>query len=140
MSEQKSLKVGDRVRFTREDCHWIEIPIHNGDEGVIIGNGSGYFPNSVDVDFSGVTDEISVNDLELIEPYNPKTDFLTRLQSLLSEFDAEIRFVEGDYSPAILFMGHKGEKTRFGKFIDGVVLYSTHSCISAETIMDYDKE
>lgn len=140
MSEQKRFKIGDRVRFTREDCHWIETSIHNGDEGVVIGNGSGYFPNSVDVSFSGVSDEISVNDLELVETYDPTTDFLTRLQSLLSEFDAEIRFVEGDYSPAIIFKGYKDEKTSFGEFIDGLMLYSNHSCISADNIMDYDKE
>lgn len=140
MSEQKKFKVGDRVRFTRKDCHWIETSIHNGDEGVVIGDGSGYFPNSVDVNFSGVSDEISVNDLELVESYDPTTDFLTRLQSLLREFDAEIRFVEDDYSPAIIFMGHKDETTRFGKFVDGVVLYSNHGCISADSVMDYDKE
>ena len=87
---ESKFKVGDRVRFTRKDCHWIETSIHNGDEGVVIGNGSGYFPNSVDVSFDGVSDEININDLELIESYDPKTAFLSELKGLLEKYDAQI--------------------------------------------------
>lgn len=87
---ENELKVGDRVRFTREDCHWIEIPINNGDEGVVVGNGSGYFHNSVDVNFGGVSDEISADDLELIEPYDPKAAFLSELKGLLEKYDAKM--------------------------------------------------
>ena len=132
---ESKFKVGDRVRYAKEDGPWSEWQIHKGAEGVA----KNVIRDLVDVQFDS-TDCIYADELELVEPYDPTTAFLTRLQSLLREFDAEIRFVEDDYSPAIIFMGHKDEKTRFGEFVDGVVLYSNHGCISADSIMDYDKE
>lgn len=121
---ESKFKVGDRVRI-KGDLTKTEHTIEKITEGY-------YWLSGTDAFIGGIW-------LEKIESTDPTTAFLTRLQSLLREFDAEIRFVEDDYSPAIIFMGHKDEKNRFGKFIDGVVLYSNHGCISADSIMDYDK-
>lgn len=120
---ESKFKVGDRVRLKA-----------NGNIAQVVIVKDGWIAYDESRRFAGSCP------MEEAEPIDPKTAFLTRLQSLLREFDAEIRFVEDDYSPAIIFMGHKNEKTRFGKFIDGVILYSNHGCISADSIMDYDKE
>lgn len=136
----KKFNVGDRVRFTREDCHWIETSIHNGDEGVVIGNGSGYFPNSVDVNFGGVSDEISVNDLELVESYDPKTAFLSDLAAVLRKHNAVINvgwnnYFDTDKSPRI------DMDIMFADNNKGICLEDVlGKSLTADNIMDYDKE
>lgn len=74
--------------------------------------------------------------MEEVEPISPKTAFLTRLQSLLREFDAEIEYHIGsddksDYSeyPAITI----GRERLTYDNCDGASLTS-------DNIMDYDKE
>lgn len=122
---EKKFIVGDKVTYLPENMQGEITAVHSrGLYGV-------KYPDE--------DDSFTVNEADL-EFADPKTAFMTRLQSLLREFDAEIRFLESDTSPAIVFMGHKDEKTRFGKFIDGVVLYSKHCELSSDTIMDYDKE
>ena len=137
---ESKFKVGDRVRMKRTVC-FDYITFEKGCVGEVTSGetNKGFCRVKIKNAENGKMAEhfICANNLELIDN---KTAFLTRLQSLLREFDAEIRFLEGDYSPAIIFMGHKDEKNRFGKFIDGVVLYSGHSCVSADSIMSYDKE
>lgn len=122
---EKKFIVGDKVTYLPDDMQGEITAVHSrGLYGV-------KYPDD--------DDSFTVNEADL-EFADPKTAFMTRLQSLLREFDAEIRFLESDTSPAIVFMGHKDEKTRFGEFIDGVVLYSKHCELSSDTIMDYDKE
>lgn len=122
---EKKFNVGDKVTYRPDDMQGEITAVHSrGLYGV-------KYPDD--------DDSFTVNEADL-EFADPKTAFMTRLQSLLREFDAEIRFLESDTSPAIVFMGHKDEKTRFGEFIDGVVLYSKHCELSSDTIMDYDKE
>lgn len=122
---EKKFNVGDKVTYLPDDMQGEITAVHSrGLYGV-------KYPDE--------DDSFTVNEADL-EFADPKTAFLTRLQSLLREFDAEIRFLEGDKSPAIVFMGHKDEKTHFGEFIDGVVLYGKHCELSSDTIMDYDKE
>ena len=122
---EKKFIVGDKVTYLPDDMQGEITAVHSrGLYGV-------KYPDE--------DDSFTVNEADL-EFADPKTAFMTRLQSLLREFDAEIRFLESDTSPAIVFMGHKDEKTRFGEFIDGVVLYSKHCELSSDTIMDYDKE
>ena len=121
---EKKFTVGDKVTYLPENMQGEITAVHSrGLYGV-------KYPDE--------DDSFTVNEADL-EFADPKTAFMTRLQSLLREFDAEIRFLEGDKYPAIVFMGHKDEKTRFGEFIDGVVLYSKHCELSSDTIMDYDK-
>lgn len=122
---EKKFIVGDKVTYLPDDMQGEITAVHSrGLYGV-------KYPDE--------DDSFTVNEADL-EFADPKTAFMTRLQSLLREFDAEIRFLESDTSPAIVFMGYKDEKTRFGEFIDGVVLYSKHCELSSDTIMDYDKE
>lgn len=122
---EKKFIVGDKVTYLPDDMQGEITAVHSrGLYGV-------KYPDE--------DDSFTVNEADL-EFADPKTAFMMRLQSLLREFDAEIRFLESDTSPAIVFMGHKDEKTRFGEFIDGVVLYSKHCELSSDTIMDYDKE
>lgn len=137
---EKKLNKGDKVRMRRTVC-FDYITFEKDCVGEVSSDedNKGFCRIRMKNAENGKMTEhfISANNLELIDV---TTAFLTRLQSLLREFDAEIRFIEGDYSPAIIFLGHKDEKTRFGKFIDGVVLYSKHCKLSSDTIMDYDKE
>ena len=122
---ENKFNVGDKVTYLPDDMQGEITAVHSrGLYGI-------KYPDE--------DDSFTVNEADL-EFADPKTAFMTRLQSLLREFDAEIRFLESDTSPAIVFMGHKDEKTRFGEFIDGVVLYSKHCELSSDTIMDYDKE
>lgn len=133
---EKKFKKGDRVRFIREDCHWIEISIHNGYEGVVVGDGSGYFHNSVDVNFGGASDEISADDLELVEPYDPKTAFLSELKGLLEKYGAYLIAHKTDMPVSVYLDGAEKPCVTIGKEVNkgcGVV-------ITSDNIMDYDKE
>lgn len=146
MSLNKEMKnkfnIGDRVRFTRKDCHWIEISIDNGDEGVVVGNGSGYFHNSVEVNFGGVSDEISADYLELIEPYDPKTAFLSDLADVLRKHNAVINvswnnsWQADDAKYPLIDMDILFNDSVTGISFEDVL----GKALTANNIMDYDKE
>lgn len=72
---------------------------------------------------------------ENFTPISAKEAFLIRLQSLLREFDAEIRDYE-EYMVQVVFS--KGE----GGYISWDLTGKTYedACVNAENIMDYEEE
>ena len=85
---KKEIKVGDRVRFKKFCINYDdEVRVAEGDYGEVV---------SVDKDRICVDlDEpqsisVWVTDVELAEPIDPKTAFLTELSELLRKYDAKI--------------------------------------------------
>ena len=78
MSKEYKINKGDRVRFVGEYDHYVEDCLKAGNEYTV-----------VDADMCGcdavqcTADSVNGEDLELVEPYDRSTTFLTRLQSLL---------------------------------------------------------
>lgn len=132
---EKEFNVGDRVRTT-ESLMYLPANI----TGVIVSK-------QVDGRFKVQIDEEEdlyafyyPKQLELIEPYDSKTAFLSELKGLLEKYDAKI----SAYS-----VGYDGELDLTFDVGNCEVLYSEdnpifkgHSVhtITADNIMDYDKE
>ena len=126
MAKEYKINKGDRVRFIGDYDHYVEDVLKKGAEYTV-----------VDADMCGcdlavqcTAYSVSGEDLELVEPYDRRTAFLTRLQSLLREFDAEI----GDSGIRLL----KGMEITFGT--DTPRIRYNHCTINADNIMDFDKE
>ena len=94
-------KVGDRVRYAKEDGPWSEWQIHKGAEGVV----KNVIRDLVDVQFDS-TDCIYADELELVESADPKTAFLSDLAAVLRKHNAVINvgwnnYFDTDKSPRI---------------------------------------
>ncbi|MBD5302406.1 MAG: hypothetical protein HDS16_05360 [Bacteroides sp.] len=134
MTNEHNFKVGDKVAAKRS-----YTLIANGYENIIPMGEVGIVEN-VDgeellVDFSGYFCALTLNiaDVEPIKPLGRRTAFLTRLQSLLREFDATIEVDQTSYDslPNIVL------------WIDGLkesAYYSAITEITADNIMGFDKE
>ncbi|MBD5314660.1 MAG: hypothetical protein HDS08_00590 [Bacteroides sp.] len=125
MSKEYKINKGDRVRFVGEYDHYVEDCLKAGNEYTV-----------VDADMCGcdavrcTADSVNGEDLELVEPYDRSTTFLTRLQSLLREFDAEIVF-HCDYKQETLSTSIiVGESELRRNEVYG---------FTADNIMDFDK-
>ena len=115
MTNEYRFNVGDRVTLAG-DTNAIGTIRHVGKETCI-------------VDFGMGDSTVGYKD---IQPLDRRTAFLTRLQSLLREFDATIdcrynEYAKADY-PCVIF---KDEETLWWLNNDG---------ITADNIMDFDKE
>lgn len=120
------LKVGDRVRYAKEDGPWSEWQIHKGAEGVV----KNVIRDLVDVQFDS-TDCIYADELELVESTDPKTAFLSELKGLLEKYDAGI-YVDFNQSDEIYTTTIAvGEDSVKYNYTDG---------IDCDNIMDYGKE
>lgn len=71
------------------------------------------------------------NDLELVEPLDRRTAFLTELQALLRKYDARIY---DDECTCIIDLGIHGDKSERIKYTD------SDWELNADNIMDFDKE
>ena len=132
MTNEHNFKVGDKVATTKPydiaiNGNTTTIPI--GEEGVI---------ENVDgeellVDFPGYYCALTLmaNDVEPIQPLDRRTAFLTRLQSLLREFDAEIIFHCDNKQETIATSIIVGKSESRRNEVYGV---------TADNIMDFDKE
>ena len=128
---KNEFKIGDKVAVKRS-CTLIA----NGYENIIPMGEVGIVEN-VDgeellVDFPGYFCALTLNiaDVEPIQPLDRRTAFLTRLQSLLREFDASIapQFdMWTDMSYVDVCIGKE-------------CILSTNEHITADNIMDFDKE
>lgn len=138
MSENK-FKVGDRVRAkdAKYELHFdcgndVGIVTHS-DIGVV--KGKSYLGDDfIEVAFCDgwVRDDFSEDELELVEPYNPKAAFLSELKELLAKYGASIYdyeqyklIVDFDNSDSISW--YWGDKT------------PQESMLTADNIMDYEK-
>ncbi len=123
-------KVGDKVRYKRNESLWYNDTIRDGAEGEVVGRG--LLDNEVLVCFPNAASNIPIGNLELVSPTDPKREFLERLQSLLLEFDA--RIYDHDNFRLYIDFGIHGEG--FGR----IVYSDTEGEITADNIMDFDKE
>ena len=130
MAKEYKINKGDRVRFVGDYDHYVEDVLKKDAEYTV-----------VDADMCGcdlavqcTAYSVSGKDLELVEPYDRRTAFLTRLQSLLREFDAHIEpcgcEVEG------LSIVLKDNEEIYYKMDD----FSPMRNLTADNIMDFDKE
>ena len=133
MTNEHNIKVGDRVAVKRS-----YTLIANGYENVVPTGEVGIVEN---VDGEELLVEcpayycalaLMASDVEPIQPLGRRTAFLTRLQSLLREFDARINDHDG-YKLYIDFGIH-------GEGSERIVYSDTEGEITADNIMDFDKE
>lgn len=92
----KKFKKGDKVRYKYDDGTWIEMQLNSWDEGVVA-------KDCVDDDVLlrfDVCEELGTDEIELVEPADPKADFLSELKGLLEKYDAGIK-VDFDQSDEI---------------------------------------
>ncbi|MDE6246656.1 MAG: hypothetical protein K2M41_02285 [Muribaculaceae bacterium] len=131
MTNKYNFKVGDKVtanQYYDIDINGYSTTIPIGEEGVI----EDIYSDELLVSFGnyGVSLIRPISEFESIPPLDRHTAFLTRLQTLLREFDAEI----GD--SGIRFL--KGMEITFGT--DTPRIRYNHCTINADNIMDFDKE
>ena len=119
MTNEYSFKVGDRVTLAG-DTNAVGTIRYVGKETCI-------------VDFGMGDSTVGYKD---IQPLDRRTAFLTRLQSLLREFDASFIAHKTDMPVSVYFKGNVTPAASIGKEINkgcGVV-------VKAGYIMDFDKE
>ena len=118
---------GDRVRFIGDYDYYVEDVLKKGAEYTVVD------ADMCDCDLAVQCTAYSVSgeDLELVEPYDRRTAFLTRLQSLLREFDAEIVFHCDNKQETIATSIIVGKSESRRNEVYGV---------TADNIMDFDKE
>ena len=88
MTNEYKINKGDRVRFIGDYDHYVEDVLKKGAEYTVVNAGM----CGCDLAVQCTAYSVSGEDLELVEPHDRRTAFLSRLQSLLREFDAEIVF------------------------------------------------
>lgn len=128
----QEIKVGDKVRLNRTII--VDYDRYTKDTiGVVnrIGRDTDIFVTMREF-YSG-KDKIffcCASNLDVIEPYDRKTDFLQKLGALLKEFDAEI----GDRGRVRI----ERVEITFGD--DTPPIRYTHSTLNTDNIMDFEKE
>ena len=137
MTNEHNFKVGDKVATTKPydiaiNGNTTTIPI--GEEGVV----EDIDGEELLVDFPEYYCALTLmaSDVEPIQPLDRRTAFLTRLQSLLREFDASFVAHKTDMPISVYFEGNEAPSASIGKEINkgcGVV-------VTADNIMDFDKD
>ena len=120
MSNKHNFKRGDRVRLKGG----------NSFVGIIVDVGF----KSASIVWDCEPDEIYLQGYESIEHYDCRTAFLTRLQSLLREFDAHIEPCGCEIEGLSIVL--KDNEEIYYKMDN----FSPMSNLTAENIMDFDKE
>ena len=137
MTNEHNFKEGDKVAVKRS-----YTLIANGYENIIpigeVGIVEDVDGEELLVDFPGYFCALTLNiaDVEPIQPLDRRTAFLTRLQSLLREFDASFVAHKTDMPISVYFEGNEAPSASIGKEINkgcGVV-------VTADNIMDFDKD
>lgn len=133
---EKKFEIGDRVRVTADELPGHKLTLEKGDTGVIVGVAyNGYVRVQFDGHVKGDT-FVDGKDLELAEPYDPKTAFLTELKRLLEKYNVNLIAHKTDMPISACFVGEEMPFANIGKEMNmgcGVV-------VTSDTIMDYDKE
>lgn len=132
--KKNEFKQGDKVATTK--CYDIAIngystTIPIGEVGVI----EDMNDNELYVYFSGycVYLTLPISEVEPIQPLDRRTAFLAELQALLRKYDAEIEVEQTGYDsiPNIVLYADGGK---------GSAYYSARAGLTADNIMDFDKE
>lgn len=124
---KNEFKQGDRVRYIGDDDDLgYDLPLCSGMDYVV----AKVNDSEVDLETPYIFTDVDINDVEPIQPLDRRTAFLTRLQSLLREFDAEI----GDSGITRI----EGVEITFGD--NTPCIRYKHCTLNADNIMDFDKE
>lgn len=127
MSNEQNFKKGDRVRFKGDYAHYAESALEAGKEYTVV-SADEY---GCDLSVQCTAYSVGVEDLELIEHLDRRTAFLSRLQSLMSEYDASFYFYDV-YDMEIRI----GEESVEYSFLNK----ENSPSLTADNIMDFDKE
>lgn len=133
MTNEDNFKVGDKI-VTKEyydiDINGYSATIPIGEEGMI----EDVWDDELLISFDryGLSLIRPRSEFEPIQPLDRRTAFLTRLQSLLREFDARI-YDHDDYRLYIDLGIH-------GEGFERIVYSDTEGEVDADNIMDFDKE
>ena len=125
---ENEIKIGDRERITGDYTHYAESALAKGEVYTVVHADriGGY-----DLAVQYTVYSVEAEDLEVVEPLDHRTAFLTRLQSLLREFDAEIIFHCDNKQETIATSIIVGKSESRRNEVYGV---------TADNIMDFDKE
>lgn len=129
---KNEFKIGDKVtanQYYDIDINGYSTTIPIGEEGVI----EDIYTDELLVSFSnyGLSLIRSISEFEPIQPLDRRTAFLTRLQSLLREFDATIE-INPYYETAACLSLWLNKECAFKN--------KEARMITADNIMDFDKE
>ena len=135
---KNEFNIGDKVaakEYYDIDINGYSTTIPIGEEGVI----EDIYTDELLVSFGnyGVSLIRPISEFEPIQPLDRRTAFLTRLQSLLREFDAKICGGLSDISKKDVVFILIGDNDRV-KYLNGSS--DTYAHINADNIMDFDKE
>lgn len=130
---KNEIKTGDIVRYIGDDNDLgYDLPLCNGADYVV----AKVNDSEVDLETPYIFPGVDIKDLELIEPLDRKTAFLTELQALLRKYDAKIEScAEGTEDSWIdIYFGD-----------ECVICFDRNpqtccATITADNIMDFDKE
>lgn len=128
---KNEIKIGDRVRFTGDYTHYAESALEKGEVYTVVHADriGGY-----DLAVQCTAYSVEAEDLEVVEPLDRRSAFLTCLQSLLKEFDAHIEPC-GCEIEGLSFVLKDNEEIYY-KMDD----FSPMRNLTADNIMDFDKE
>lgn len=129
---KNEFKQGDRVRFTGDYDHYVESTLEKGDEYAVT-----YVDSVGNCDLSVPCTAYSINaeDLELVEPLDRRTAFLSELSELLRKYDAEIH--DGEmYYISIDIDANSENKQEINYNLSEMDKW----WLDADNIMDFDKE
>lgn len=135
---ENKFSIGDRVRIKADEIKH-NVSSEKGDLGEIVGIAyNGYVRVLFDDRVKGCT-FVDSNDLELAEPYDPKTAFLSDLAAVLRKHNAVINVGwNGNHSDGYpcIDVNIQFENSNRAACLEDVLNWS----ITADNIMDYDKE
>ena len=138
MTNEHNFKVGDKVtanQYYDIDINGYSTTIPIGEEGMI----EDIYTDELLVSFGnyGVSLIRPISEFEPIQPLDRRTAFLTRLQSLLREFDATICGGLSDtHNDDVIYISIGDDEIAYRNGEMGVSFAS----ITADNIMDFDKE
>ena len=135
MTNEHNFNIGDKVtanQYYDIDINGYSTTIPTGEIGLI----EDIDDDELYVSFSryGVFLTLPASDVEPIQPLDRRTAFLTRLQSLLREFDAHIEPCGCEIEGLSIVL--KDNEEIYYKMDD----FSPMRNITADNIMDFDKE
>ena len=138
MTNEHSFKVGDKVtanQYYDIDINGYSATIPIGEEGVI----EDVWDDELLVSFNrfGLSLIRPISEFEPIQPLDRRTAFLTRLQSLLREFDAKIYGGQSDiYDEDVLYIQIGNDRIAYRNGQHNVC----YPHINADNIIDFNNE
>lgn len=135
MSMESKFKKGDRVRFNDRCVNYdSEVIVGDGDMGTITDISAGGYV-TIELD-SPEYITVQERDIQIVEPYDPKTAFLTELKGLLEKYEAAIEYHMGS--------NDKSDYSEYYAITVGSDRLTYDNCegtsLTADNIMDYDKD